>query len=159
METIAELKERIKFLENLLEQKSREYVELQINESKIDPKDIEQDKYMLLMSNQHLKYIYYETKKALDESNKQVDILKEENAKLQEQLKNAFCPKYTLGQELWLINYEKVYRLEVKGIYCIVDKEGEHIFYQDGRYNGFCRREDQVFETKAEAQKHLEELK
>ena len=78
---------------------------------------------------------------------------------MREKMKNVYCPKYTLGQELWLINYEKVYRLEVKRIYCIVDKEDVHIFYQDGRYNGFCRQEDQVFETKAEAQKHLEKNK
>ena len=84
----------------------------------------------------------------------------EENAKLQEQLKNAIVPKYHLDQYVYVIRWEKPYLTRIDVIKAILINGKVEIFYEydfPGSYSHVEIIEDGVFATEAEAQKYLEE--
>ena len=81
----------------------------------------------------------------------------EENAKLQERLKNAIVPKFKIGQVVWTVdNSGKI--INGKVIVIEID-EKKHLSYTI-HLREFCvlyKLEEHMFKTKAKAQKYLEE--
>lgn len=97
--------------------------------------------------------------------------LEEENAKLQEQLKNVIVPKFKIGDEVYHIRSwnEKILKAKVKSISVRINEYNTNFEYglsdwceceTDKRYCNFVSSvadEEFVFATEAEAQKHLED--
>lgn len=99
------------------------------------------------------------TKRKFDEKDQQI-------AKLEEQLKNAFCPKYQIGERKWYVeanpycnNDLEIFNGEIYEI-CInalnSDNKTRLLYKFDTSYGLFL--EEEIFATEAEAQKYLEEL-
>lgn len=118
----------------------------------------------------------------------QLELREEENAKLQEQLKNTFCPKYKIYQTVWFIDdfdidnncgrYKDTKNIQKRVRKCFVESivqiAGKTFLYhiqpedlteleQDPKEYTFfwemSKQEYDLFATEAEAQKYLEEHK
>ena len=94
--------------------------------------------------------------------NQKIEELEEENAKLQEQLKNAYCPKYKIGERKWFVepnpycnNELQVFNGEIYDICVDATNDDERLLYKlDTGYDLFS--ENELFATEAEAQKYLD---
>ena len=93
--------------------------------------------------------------------NQRIEELEEENAKLQEQLKDAIVPKFKIGQEVWYyhIGRYKTYSGVIDDIKWFAKNGWIYYRLPNLQRDDFWIREDELFATEAEAQKYLEERK
>ena len=102
------------------------------------------------------------------EAKTRVDGLQQENAKLQEQLKNAIVPKFKNGQKVWYVeenrfcnNEWQVFEGNITDIAIHISNRdnGKPFLYYKIISSFLYIPEKEIFSTEAEAQKYLEERK
>ena len=98
----------------------------------------------------------------LRDKDQRITELEEENKKLKEQLKNAFLPKYNIGQLIWFFHPELNHIISGRILTISIDVEERRIIYTIEYFflnDELYLEETEIFSTKIEAQRYLEDKK